>query len=252
MKLTAPIYVLKSRARQLKRNLKIPLSEALNLIAQDEGYASWSLLMSQRQALLPNSVEELRDYLNPGDMVLLGARPRIGKTVFATELLRLQSSESRVYVFSLADRVEDVTSRLQVRSTDKPNPNVQIDCSDAICADYIVDQLGEVEPGCLVVIDYLQLLCENREHSPLQQQVELLTDFARRSGCIFVLLSQLDRQVDSRPNQRPEISDIRSRNPLDIDLFNKLIFLHRGDSDAPTSTVSLLRPVSHAFDFAPV
>lgn len=47
---TKPIYVLKRRAKELSRERGIPLHEAQKLIAEQEGFASWSLLVSRRKA----------------------------------------------------------------------------------------------------------------------------------------------------------------------------------------------------------
>lgn len=50
MSLTAPIYVLKRRAKQLSREAGIPLNQALDRIARDEGFQTWSLLMARGQS----------------------------------------------------------------------------------------------------------------------------------------------------------------------------------------------------------
>jgi hypothetical protein len=47
---TTPVYVLKRRAKELSREYGIPLHEAHKLIAKQEGFASWSLLVSRRKA----------------------------------------------------------------------------------------------------------------------------------------------------------------------------------------------------------
>ena len=86
MKLSAPIHVLRSRAKNLKQERNLTLVAAQNEIAQQEGFASWSLLMSRRDDLLPNNLQELRQYLNSGDMVLVGARPKLGKTMLTAGL----------------------------------------------------------------------------------------------------------------------------------------------------------------------
>ena len=86
MKLSAPIFVLKKQAKELKKEKSITMVEALNVIAVREGYNSWSLLQSKTDELLPNSYSEVFDYLNPGDLVLVGARPGMRKTTFCIGL----------------------------------------------------------------------------------------------------------------------------------------------------------------------
>lgn len=50
MSLSAPIYVLKRRAKQLSREAGIPLNQALDRIARDEGFQTWSLLIARGQS----------------------------------------------------------------------------------------------------------------------------------------------------------------------------------------------------------
>ena len=61
MKLSAPIHVLKSQAKSLKKVELITMTEALNKIATQEGFSSWSLLQSKRDSVLPNSYDEVLD-----------------------------------------------------------------------------------------------------------------------------------------------------------------------------------------------
>src|SRR5688572_21092518 len=84
MKLSAPIYHLKQRAKTLSRDEKIPLHEALDRIAVDEGFSHWSLLAAKLSATSPAG--KLYSQLQPGDLVLIGARPGHGKTLMSLEL----------------------------------------------------------------------------------------------------------------------------------------------------------------------
>src|SRR6478672_6127527 len=84
MKLSAPLYHLKRKAKLLSRSDNIPLHEALNRVARQEGFSSWSLLAAKAAATSP--AEKLFAHLAPGDLVLLGARPGQGKTLMSLEL----------------------------------------------------------------------------------------------------------------------------------------------------------------------
>lgn len=77
MKLSAPIFHLKRQARILSRELNIPLHKALDQVAATEGLTSWSLLAAKASPAL--AAGELFSRLNPGDLVLVGARPGQGK-----------------------------------------------------------------------------------------------------------------------------------------------------------------------------
>lgn len=82
MKMSAPIYHLKRKARKLSRAEDIPLHQALDRIALEEGYGGWSLLAAKAAAEAPAG--KLFQQLLPGDLLLVGARPGHGKTRWAS------------------------------------------------------------------------------------------------------------------------------------------------------------------------
>lgn len=85
MKLSAPVFRLKREARTLARSKTIALNRALDEIAVREGFRSWSHLASVARDQGPSI--RLLSALEPGDMVILGARPGQGKTILGIELL---------------------------------------------------------------------------------------------------------------------------------------------------------------------
>src|SRR6185369_8413588 len=84
MKLSAPIYHLKRKAKRLSREEGIPLNAALDRIAATEGFPAWSLLAAKAAAMTP--AKRLFAQFKPGDLVLVGARPGQGKTLMSLEL----------------------------------------------------------------------------------------------------------------------------------------------------------------------
>src|SRR5262249_59351051 len=83
MKLTAPIFVLKQRAKALSRKDGIPLHAALDRIANSEGFSAWSLLAATLANDAPS--EHLFAQLVAGELVLIAARPGHGKTRLALD-----------------------------------------------------------------------------------------------------------------------------------------------------------------------
>ncbi len=79
MKLSAPIYQLKRRAKLMARDRKIALHTALDRVAHDEGFAGWSLLSARVAA--GAAANDMLSRLSDGDLLLLGARPGQGKTL---------------------------------------------------------------------------------------------------------------------------------------------------------------------------
>jgi len=82
--------------------------------------------------------------------------------------------------------------------------------------------------GTTIVIDYLQLLDQQRHRPALAEQVQALKAFARDKGVIVIFLSQIDRSYDLSNKPCPNIEDPRLPNPLDVGVFSKTCFLHEG------------------------
>ena len=230
MKLSAPIYHLKRRAKRLSREQGIPLHDALDCIAATEGFSAWSMLAAKAAALTP--ANKLFPQFQPGDLVLVGARPGQGKTLMSLELaVEAMKSGHRAAFFSLEYTEKDVLDRLRAIGAEPAQFDrlFEIDCSDAISADYIVKQMAAAPRGTVVVIDYLQLLDQRRESPDLTVQVRALKSFARDKGLIVVFISQIDRTYDPAIKPCPDLSDVRLPNPLDLRLFDKTCFLNNSE-----------------------
>ena len=229
MKLSAPLYVLKRKARLLSRNNNIPLHEALDQIASEQGYCNWSLLISKQAGTL--SADELFRQLKPGDMVLLGARPGQGKTLLSLELLiRGVDQGNHGAFFTLEYTEQEIRERLKrIRPEWECSPKLLVfDTSDAVSADYIMTRMDAAPYGTLIVIDYLQLLDQQRDKPALMEQVSALKKFAEKNGAILIFISQIDRLFNPSQKPYPDMHDIRLPNPLDLSLFNKMCFVQGG------------------------
>jgi replicative DNA helicase len=230
MKLSAPIYHLKRKAKLLSREKNIPLHEALDRIAEQEGFAGWSLLATRVTATAPTG--RLFARLAPGDLVLVGARPGQGKTLMSLELaVQAMKSGNRGMFFTLEYTDKDVLDRFRAIGVEPDDfaGLFELDGSDDISADYIVKRLAAAPRGTLVIVDYLQLLDQKRENPELMVQVRTLQSFARDRGLIFVFISQIDRSYDPSTKPCPDLEDVRLPNPLDLSLFTKTCFLNNGE-----------------------
>lgn len=229
MKLTAPIFRLRRRAKLLARAEEIPLHKALDQVARGEGFRSWSHLAASQSDLRP--AREILAQLAPGDLVLLGARPGHGKTLLALELvIEATRRGRRGFLFTLEDTEAAALSRLRSLGVD-PNTitSFTLDTSDDICADHVIRRLSEAPGDAVAVIDYLQLLDQRRRNPEIADQIRTLKAFAGASGSIIVVISQIDRSFELRARPVPELSDVRLPNPLDLTLFTKSCFLHEGE-----------------------
>ncbi len=228
--LSAPIYRLKRQAKLLARQNGIPLHEALDQMAIEEGFQSWSHLSSSLSRESPAAIVLSR--LEPGDLVLLGARPGHGKTLLGLELASKAVTLGRKgYFFTLDYHERDIADRFSALGID-PVPEqkaVVIDTSDEVSANYIINRLERVLEPAVIVIDYLQLLDQRRTNPSLDDQITSLRRYVKATGAICVLISQIDRSFDLSVKTMPDVSDVRLPNPLDLSVFDKYCFLHDGE-----------------------
>lgn len=80
----------------------------------------------------------------------------------------------------------------------------------------------------MAVIDYLQLLDQRRDTPPLADQIAALSAFARTRQITLICLSQIDRHFDPQVKALPDQQDIRLPNPVDLNHFDQMLFLHDG------------------------
>lgn len=230
MQLSAPIYRLKRKAKFLSRKADIPLHAALNQIAAQEGFGSWSLLAAKASAATPT--EEVYSRLALGDLVLVGARPGQGKTLMSLKLaVEAMKSGHRGVFFTLEYTEKEVLKCFRAIGVEPVRFDgvFEFDNSNDISAGYIVKRLSGATRGTLVIVDYLQLLDQKRENPELMDQVRMLRTFARERGLIFVFISQIDRSYDPSTKSCPDLEDVRLPNPLDLRLFTKTCFLNNGE-----------------------
>lgn len=230
MKLSAPVYHLKRKAKRLAREKGIALHEALDRVAAGEGFARWSLLCAKSTATL--SPRDLFTRLKPGELMLIGARPRHGKTLLCLELtVEAMRAGGRGAFFSLESTQQDLEKSFRTIGVDWADfrPLFDFDSSDAISADYIMSKLASAQRGTFVVVDYLQLLDQKREKPALMEQIRALRSFAQTRGLIIAFISQIDRSFDPAKKPLPDLEDVRLPNPLDLGLFDKTCFLHDGE-----------------------
>ncbi|WP_100960685.1 DNA helicase [Bosea sp. FBZP-16] len=230
MKLSAPIYRLKRKAKELARKDDIPLHLALDRVAIGEGFGAWSLLAARSAESL--SAEGPLAWLEPGDLLLIGARPGHGKTLLSLQLaVEAMKAGRRAVFFTLEYTARDVVGRFRALGVDPAQFEAlfSFDDSEAISADHIMRALAEAPRGTLAIVDYLQLLDQKRGNAELADQIRDLKAFALARGVILAFISQIDRSYDPAAKPCPDLGDVRLPNPLDLSLFSKTCFLNEGE-----------------------
>ncbi len=230
MKLSVPVYRLKRQATLLSRREGMPHHAALDRVAAEQGFRSWSLLAAQLASASPGQV--LLGRLAPGDLLLIAARPGHGKTLLSLQLAaEAVKAGGRCVFFTLEYTQADLADRF-ARLGVAPaalGDSFVFDGSDAISAGHVVEALATAPTGTMAIVDYLQLLDQRRENPDLLSQVRTLKSFAGARGLILVFISQVDRSYDPATTPCPTIADVRLPNPVDLSLFNKRCFLNAGE-----------------------
>lgn len=196
-------------------------------------------------------LDEITMGFQPGDLVIVAARPAMGKTSlvlnFAVHVAHQQMGN--VAIFSLEMSSEQLVRRMVsmesgVTGQEMRQPNITKDQYQALanaCDSlselplYIDDQtditsmvmkgkcrrLRENGGLSLVVVDYLQLMRSMRQNDNRVQEVgeiaRSLKGLARELKVPVVALSQLSRQVETRPDKRPVLSDLRESGSIEAE-----------------------------------
>lgn len=198
----------------------------------------------------------------PSDLILIAARPSMGKTAFVlniAEYMAFRSNET-VAIFSLEMSKEQLVNRLfslesRVDAQLLRNGNLSdtdwanliegagiIGRSHLIIDDTPGISVSELRSKCrkyklehnlgIVMIDYLQLMQGSKRSESRQQEISdisrSLKEIARELQVPVVALSQLSRAVEQRPDHRPMLSDLRESGAIEQDA-DVVMFLYRDD-----------------------
>ena len=224
--------------------------------------------------------DRLTKGLHPNELIILAARPGVGKTAFALNLATnvAMNSNSTVAIFTLEMAAEQLAMRM-ISSIGKIEMN-KLKSGNLAHEDlkrfneaisrlaetkiYIDDTagitIGEIRSKCrrlasspdglsLVIIDYLTLIQGSSRYSGNRQQEvseisRSLKTMALELGVPVIALAQLSRNVEGRENKRPILSDLRESGSIEQDA-DIVAFLYRDnyyadDKSNPTSDIELI------------
>ncbi len=208
--------------------------------------------------------------LQKSDLILIAARPAMGKTAFVLNIAEYVAlhSNSTIALFSLEMSKEQLVKRMlamnsmvdsqKIRTGDLEdddwdklvgsvrkigNSNLVIDDTSGITASELRSKCRKlkIEQGLdLVIIDYLQLMtgAGKRKSDSRQQEISdisrSLKVMARELDVPVIALSQLSRAVESRPDKRPMLSDLRESGAIEQDA-DIVMFIYRDEYYNPDS-----------------
>ena len=206
-----------------------------------------------------SGLDRLLVELGKGDLVLIGARPGMGKTSFAMNIAInfAKASDKNVCVFSLEMSCEQIVNRMLsseamvdsyslrtgeikpddwVRLADAASSlagcNILVDDTSSISVADMKAKLRRVKNLGLVIIDYLQLMQSTvRSDNRVQQVSEIsrnLKIMAKDLGVPVICCAQLSRGPESRTEKKPMLSDLRDSGAIEQDA-DIVMFLYRSE-----------------------
>jgi replicative DNA helicase len=206
-------------------------------------------------------LDRMMSGMQRSDLIILAARPSMGKTAFALCVARNAAVKgSKVLIFSLEMSAEQLSQRLIAMEAGVDAQKLRsgdLDTHDWNKITATIDRLGEADisiddtPGLslmeiknkcrrlkaergldLVVVDYLQLMSAEGRVESRQQEISALSrgmkQLAREMDCPVLVLSQLSRATETRTDHRPILSDLRESGAIEQDA-DVVLFLYRDE-----------------------
>ena len=198
----------------------------------------------------------------PSDLILVAARPSMGKTAFVLNIAQYMAFHNNVTaaIFSLEMSKEQLVNRLLALESKVNSQNIRtgnledeewaklieganvIGNSNLIIDDKPGISISELRSKCrkykmehnlgIIFIDYLQLMTGSGRSESRQQEISdisrSLKALARELNVPVVALSQLSRAVEQRPDHRPMLSDLRESGAIEQDA-DVVMFIYRDD-----------------------
>ncbi len=212
---------------------------------------------------IPTEWDEFNDVTSgfqKGDLIILAARPSMGKTAFALNIAQTAAQESVVAFFSLEMPKEQLLARvlsstsyvdgykfkknnlskqdwIKINQAEEQisNLNLFIDDAPGLTLSELMwkaKKLNQTKKVDMIIIDYMQLILGPKGISSENRQSELsaisrgLKQLARELNVPVIALSQLSRRVEQREDKRPLMSDIRESGAIEQDA-DLIMFLYR-------------------------
>lgn len=208
-------------------------------------------------------LDELTNGLHPGQMVVIAARPAIGKSTLGLDLARSASIKNGLasVIFSLEMGRNEITMRMLSAESRVPLQHMRSGTMNDEEWARLARRMGEISQAplfiddspnmtmmeirakCrrlkqrhdlrLVIIDYLQLMTSGKKVESRQQEVSefsrQLKLLAKELGVPVVAISQLNRGPEQRTDKKPMLSDLRESGSIEQDA-DMVILLHREDA----------------------
>lgn len=207
-----------------------------------------------------DELDKVTKGLKEGELIIVAARPGMGKTAFAISLMQKSlENKKTVAFFSLEMDAEQIALRMFSSITSIPMQELMVGnldnnewdnfsktCNKADSWNLFIDDNGGLNITqlrskirklknqhadlSLVIVDYLQLMSgdgsQKDRHLEISEISRGLKNLAREIKIPIVALSQLNRMLESRDDRRPRLSDLRESGAIEQDA-DVILFLYR-------------------------
>jgi replicative DNA helicase len=264
------LSVSESRAKDSFHKVGVVVQDSIKLV--EKLYDSKELITGIPTGFM--KLDEKTSGLQPSDLVIIAARPSMGKTAFALSIVQHVGLHKKgaVALFSLEMSKEQLVLRMLCSEARVPNQKVKtghlgerdfprlVDAASKIAeAPIFIDDtpslpISELRAKCrrlhrdtplsLVVVDYLQLMRSPSYANSREQEIadisRSLKALAKELHVPVVALSQLNRSLESRNDKRPMMSDLRESGAIEQDA-DIIMFIYRDEfynADSPDKGVA--------------
>lgn len=252
-----------NKSREGLTRIKDVLYEAYEKI--EEMYGNDSAITGLSSGFI--DLDKKTSGLQKSDMILIAARPSMGKTAFSINICQhIGTHGGSVAIFSLEMSKDQLVQRMLAGEAHIPIQNIrngELEESDWISltkgmatlsdAEIHIDDtpaitVMEMRAKCrklkmergldLIMIDYLQLMSGGGKQESRQQEISTISRslkaLAREMDCPVIALSQLSRAPELRADHRPILSDLRESGAIEQDA-DLVMFLYRDEYYFPES-----------------
>jgi replicative DNA helicase len=205
-----------------------------------------------------HGLDQILGGFKPGQLVIIAARPAMGKTAFVGQVsVQLAETGTPVLFVSIEMMKIEITERMlsgsssipmhrltrrELRDGDRQRildaaqylsklPIVIDDESDTLSSIAAAVRLTKRRHGIkVVIVDYLQLMRPEGRAANREQEVATMSRglkrIAKQNEVAVVALAQLNRAIEGRPNKEPQLADLRESGAIEQDA-DVVMFLHR-------------------------
>ncbi|OJV62950.1 MAG: replicative DNA helicase [Clostridiales bacterium 38-18] len=223
-----------------------------------------------------DALDEMTNGLQRSDMILIAARPSMGKTAFALNLCQNAAVKDKksVAIFSLEMAADQLVQRMlaaqslvsigdirtgQIEDDDwfkLARSSAQLAEAKVFIDDTPGITVAEIRSKCrrlkmnhgldMIMIDYLQLMSGGGKSENRQQEISTISrslkGIAREMNCPVIALSQLSRASELRADHRPILSDLRESGAIEQDA-DLVMFLYRDEYYNPDTVDEKLKGI---------